>query len=94
MGNIIRRAKNDNFIHCNYRPITVYEEKGSPYCVWKKVRAIRIKRGFSQEQLAYKVRLDRSYIGKIERGETNTTLLQIHKIAQGLGVKTKDLISF
>lgn len=58
-----------------------------------KVRALRIRRGFSQEQLAHKTKLDRSYLGRIERGEVNTTLVKMYKIARGLGIKVKDLLT-
>lgn len=51
-----------------------------------KVREIRKQKGLSQEQLAYKADLHRTYIGMIERAEKNITLVSIEKIANALEV--------
>lgn len=59
-----------------------------------KVRAVRKERGWSQEELADACELDRTYIGGIERGERNVSIMNIAKIAQALGVKASNLIDF
>lgn len=59
-----------------------------------KVRAVRKERGWSQEELADACELDRTYIGGIERGERNVSIMNIAKIAQALGVKASSLIDF
>lgn len=56
-----------------------------------KVRNERLKRGFSQEKLALKAGVHRTYIGMIERAEKNITLENIEKIAKALDVKVRDL---
>ena len=56
------------------------------------LRKIRKQRGFSQESLALTCGLDRTYIGGVERGERNISLINIHKIASGLGVSAKDIL--
>jgi transcriptional regulator with XRE-family HTH domain len=58
-----------------------------------KVREIRNKNGLSQEELAHRANLHRTYIGMIERAEKNITLLNIEKIAKALECKIKDLIN-
>jgi transcriptional regulator with XRE-family HTH domain len=51
-----------------------------------RVRELRVSGGVSQEELALKAGLDRSYVGQVERGERNVSLTNIHKLADGLGV--------
>lgn len=58
-----------------------------------RVREARHGRTISQEELALRVGLDRSYIGQVERGERNISLENIYKIAEGLGVPPGSLIS-
>jgi len=60
----------------------------------KNVRETRKKRRLTQEQLAFKAGLHRTYIGMIERAEKNVTLINIEKIANALEVKIKDLMEF
>lgn len=56
------------------------------------LRAIRRGKGLSQEALAFACELDRTYIGGIERGERNVSLINIYKIARALGVTPKELM--
>lgn len=58
------------------------------------VRAARASAGLSQEDLAHRAGLDRSYIGGVERGERNPTLSVITKIALGLEMSLADLFSY
>lgn len=52
----------------------------------KRIRFLRLKGGFSQEDLAERCELDRTYIGGIERGERNPSLKNILRLADALGV--------
>jgi len=56
-----------------------------------RVRALRTKRGFSQEEFAARCRLDRTYISGIERGRRSPALRNIRKIAKELGVTVSEL---
>ncbi len=62
---------------------------GNPLLVkfGEAVRAERLKKGLSQEALADLAGLDRSYVGGVERGEHNITLITAHRIADALGVR-------
>ena len=56
-----------------------------------RVRELRRKARFSQEELAATADLDRSYIGGVERGERNVSLVNIVKVARALKVKPSAL---
>ncbi len=55
------------------------------------IRQKRAELGLSQEMLAADAELDRSYVGGIERGEHNLTVMNIKKIANSLGTKPSHL---
>ena len=56
------------------------------------IRRERLSRGLSQEALAVDADLDRSYMGGVERGEHNLTLMNLMKIAGALQVKASELL--
>lgn len=55
------------------------------------VKKERLKRNLSQEELAVRVGVHRTYIGMIERAEKNITLKNIEKIASALKIKIYEL---
>jgi transcriptional regulator with XRE-family HTH domain len=57
----------------------------------QRVRELRKEQGLSQEALALICELDRTYIGGVERGERNVSLLNIHRIALALKVAVSEL---
>lgn len=59
----------------------------------ERVRELRKKKGLSQENLALISGLDRTYIGGVERGERNISLVNIHVIASALGVPVRELFN-
>lgn len=50
----------------------------------KNVRYYRLKKGLTQESLAFQCELHRTYIGSVERGQRNITLVSAEKIANAL----------
>ena len=58
-----------------------------------KVKKERTKLGLSQESLAAKAGVHRTYIGMIERAEKNITLENIEKVARALNLKLSDFFS-
>lgn len=59
----------------------------------EKVRLLRVKQNLSQEELAFRAGLHRTYIGMIERAEKNITLINIEKLAKALNVSIAELLS-
>lgn len=59
--------------------------------VGKTIRQLREECGFSQEEFAAEVGIDRSYMGGIERGERNVATLNLIRIAKALKVEVGDL---
>jgi transcriptional regulator with XRE-family HTH domain len=57
------------------------------------IRSERKLKGLSQEALADAAGIDRSHMGKIERGERNVTLLNLLRIATALGLRPSALLS-
>jgi len=57
------------------------------------VRELRNKKGYSQEELAFKAGLHRTYIGMIERAEKNITLTNVNKIAKALNTPIYKIFS-
>lgn len=58
-----------------------------------RVKRLRLEMNLSQEQLAEKSGLHRTYIGMIERAEKNITLVNIEKIASAFNLSIKNLFN-
>jgi transcriptional regulator with XRE-family HTH domain len=58
----------------------------------QNVRLAREAKGFSQEFLAVKAGLDRTYVGGVERGERNISLLNICRLASALDITPSTLM--
>ena len=58
----------------------------------ERVRALRKEKGFSQEGFADACALHRTYMGSVERGETNPTLSSLATIARALKITTSKLV--
>ena len=58
------------------------------------IRKLRIERGMSQEQLAEKAQVHRTYVGMLERGEKNATITTLVKISAALNVSINQLFSW
>lgn len=57
-----------------------------------RVKELRIKNKLTQEQFAQKTGLHKNYIGMVERGERNPSLINIQIIAKGLNVTISELM--
>jgi transcriptional regulator with XRE-family HTH domain len=59
----------------------------------KNVRRLRQQRGLTQEELAFEAEIDLTYMGGIERGRRNPSLLVITRIAKALSVAPAKLLT-
>lgn len=58
------------------------------------VRELRLAKGLSQEELAFRAGVHRTYLGSIDRGQRNPALKNIAAIAEALEVTLPELFSF
>ena len=59
--------------------------------VGKRIRELRAKTGLSQEKFAAKIEMDRTYFASVELGKRNVAIVNLEKIAKGLGVTLSEL---
>ena len=57
------------------------------------MRLARIAAGISQEELAHRAGIDRTYVSGIERGKRNPTITVVARFAEALGTTTADLLA-
>jgi transcriptional regulator with XRE-family HTH domain len=60
--------------------------------IGKNVRDLRIAQKLSQEELAYRAKMDRPYLSQIENGQRNLSVLMLQEIASALDVKVSALV--
>jgi transcriptional regulator with XRE-family HTH domain len=59
----------------------------------KRMAKVRKSKGFTQEKLAFAIGVSPSYIGFIEQGRRNPTILNIFKISRALDIKLEEIFS-
>lgn len=73
------------------KPSPLYKGIAELLALGAEIKKVRQAVGMSQEELAYRADLDRSYVGGIERGEHNVALMSLVKLANALGVTVSEL---
>lgn len=56
------------------------------------IRRVRLSKGISQEKLALLAEVDRSYVGRVERGDNNVAVLTLSRLAHALGISLATLM--
>lgn len=57
----------------------------------KRIRELRQQTGLSQEKFALKIGMDRTYFASVEAGKRNIAIVNIKKVADGLGITLSEL---
>ena len=57
----------------------------------KRIKELRSETGLSQEKFALEIEMDRTYFASVESGKRNISIVNIKKIADGLGVSLSEL---
>ena len=57
----------------------------------QRIKELRNEKGVSQEKFALSIGMDRTYFASVEAGKRNISIVNIKKIADGLGVSLSDL---
>jgi transcriptional regulator with XRE-family HTH domain len=72
--------------------LTLQRQHPALIALGEAIRHTRRQQGISQEKLALMAGVDRSYVGRVERGDNNVAVLTLLKLAQALDVSLKDLM--
>ncbi|MGC4234826.1 MAG: helix-turn-helix transcriptional regulator [Niabella sp.] len=74
---------------------TAYSKSEKAYLeqIGSRIRELRTEEALSQEKLAFACDLDRTYIGSVERGERNISVINLRKIATALKIKVSVLLN-
>ena len=59
--------------------------------VGNRIKALRQQTGLSQEKFALKIGMDRTYFASVEKGKRNISVINLEKIANGLGISLSEL---
>lgn len=62
-------------------------------CFGLRVKELRTEKGLSQEALAYKAGIDRTYMTGVENGKRNVSIKNIHKIITALEISISDFFT-
>lgn len=73
-------------------PRATVREREQRLAFGERVRALRNEVGLSQEALADRAELHRTYVGSIERGERNVSLDNIYRLADALDIPARELL--
>lgn len=61
--------------------------------IGERIRKLRMENQLTLETLAFKADMDYTQLSRIELGKINTSLFQIHKIANALGISSSDILT-
>ena len=81
------------FVKAHLEPVLIKDQKFVK-AFGERLREIRIQKGMSQEELANTAEIPINQVGRIERGEINTTIVTVKALAESLKIEVSDLFKF
>lgn len=90
---IVRRLIYSMMVEIQHMPKYSSSEKDYLKKIGKNIRSLRQRARLSQEGLAELSELDRTYIGSVERGERNVSIINIRKIAKALKIEIREVFA-
>lgn len=75
------------------KPSIPYAQNKDLVALGVAIRRLRLERKISQEELAHRSEIDRSYMSSIERGQQNPGVLSVIRIANAMGMTTTELMA-
>lgn len=60
----------------------------------KRIKELRKKNGFTQDELAFRANIERSTLGNIETAQNDVTLTKVNQIAKAFDLTISDLLQF
>ena len=82
-----------NFLIAHLEQVLIKDEKFVK-AFGERIRQLRIQKTMSQEELANTAEIPINQVGRIERGEINTTLVTIKSLADSLNISVAELFNF
>ena len=87
------RAHSSEFVRKCYALVVLARRRSLLGVIGVSIRSLRSERGLSQETLAARADLDRSYVSGVERGVKNISVLNLERIANALDVSLVELLA-
>ena len=72
--------------------LTQHRQHPSLVALGEAIRSVRVDRGISQENLALLADVDRTHVGRVERGDNNVAFLTLKKLADALEISVAQLM--
>ena len=72
--------------------LTQHRQHPSLVALGETIRSVRVDRGISQENLALLADVDRTHVGRVERGDNNVAFLTLKKLADALEISVAQLM--
>lgn len=92
MRYMYRRTEFSTLQSCGVPNLSKFRQAPELVALGSVIYRRRVELGFSQEKLALIAEIERSHVGRVERGDNNVTVLVLVKLAKALNMSVEDLM--